>query len=74
MDYGHKYPYTAQSPLTGNNITFNSKRDVYSHLEQIYEYSIRKSVDKAGESLFIQASFFYDLTLMLNQKIQIKNL
>ena len=70
MNLGHSYPYKALSPLTGKNILFNNISDVYRHLQLIYEQSKRKDPETAGESLFIQGSFFYDLTLILNQKIQ----
>ena len=69
-DLGHKFPYMAQSPLTGQMIQFKNIDDVHEHFIDVYDYSIKKSVKKLGESIYLQGSFFYDLMLFVDQKIQ----
>ena len=67
---GNKYPYIAQSPKTGEMVTFNSKEDVEQLFCFLYDEARIKSPKKVGESVYLQGAFFYDMNLMLEQEMQ----
>ena len=69
-DLGHRYPYSAQSPLTGAMITFNNVDEVYRYFEAVYDDSMRRAPKRLGESIYLQGAFFYDLMLLLDQNYQ----
>ena len=67
---GYKYPYSALSPLTNKQETFNSKKDVDTLFCLLYDEAQVKSPNKVGESVYIQGAFFFDMKIMLKQEIQ----
>ena len=52
-----KYPYKAKSPVTKEVTSFDSKSDVLSQIELIYDEAIEQSV-MVGHSLYHQIPFF----------------
>tara|TARA_Y100000356_G_C11146786_1_gene228433 strand:- start:224 stop:622 length:399 start_codon:yes stop_codon:yes gene_type:complete len=59
-------PYTAQSPVSGKKVVYESERDIYTEVSKLLDQTKGKSYS-IGQSLYYQLPFFCDPSFIISQ-------